>query len=150
VRIGVIALLGAGLFVPWLGGALHRIGAPAVTQAATVISADAATATPDQGSDMGDGNATPEATGTPEALATTNPSNTNGDQTVTSNDSEVQPDGSGDQGISDEGAVHDGQLGQNDESAVQLQQEETNQVDAGSNTFGNVTTPAQSTPQVDQ
>jgi hypothetical protein len=148
--IVVIALLGAGLFAPSLGGALHGIGAPVVSHAATASSADAATATPDQSTDTGDGAAIPEATGAPEPSATTSPGNTNGDQNGTSNGSDVQSIGSGDQGISDEGAVHDGQFGQNDESSVQLQQAETNQVDAGSNTFGNDTTPAQSAPQMDQ
>src|SRR5436309_15881262 len=55
---------------------------------------------------------------------------------VTGAGSHVRAGGSGDEGVSDEGAVHDGQFGQNDESDVQLQQEETNQVDAESNTFG--------------
>lgn len=155
LRIGVVALLGAGLFAPGLGGVLHGIGAAPVAQASTAINADAtpvandsaATAPQDQGNGSDDG---AETASTPEPSETANLGNTTGDQNGTREGSQDRPDGSGDEGVSDEGAVHDGQSGQNDESDVELHHEETDRVNAGSSTFGDDTTPAQSAPHVDQ
>jgi hypothetical protein len=155
LRIGVVALLGAGLFAPGLGGALHGIGAPAVAQASVAISAEAtpsaddsaATATEDRGNGSDDGAAT---TSTPEPSETADRGNGTDDQNGTREASHERAEGSGDEGVSDEGAVHDGQSGQDDEPEVELHHEETNHVNAGSNTFEDDTTPAQSAPQVDQ
>jgi hypothetical protein len=155
LRIGVVALLGVGLFAPGLDGVLHGIGAPAVAQASGTIraaaatSADdsAATATQDRGNGTDDGAAT---TSTPEPSETADRGNGTDDQAGTHEGSHDRADGSGDEGVSDEGAVHDGQSGQDDESEVELHHEETNEVNAGSNTFEDDTTPAQSAPHVDQ
>jgi hypothetical protein len=154
----VVALLGAGLFAPGLGGALHGIGAPAVAQASAAISAEpttaagdsAATVTPDRGNGTDQGTAIPEATGTPEPSESADRGHTTGDQNHTSRGSHGRDGGSGDEGVSDEGKVRDGQSGQNDESEVELHHEETNHVNAGSNTFSDDTTPAESAPEVDQ
>jgi hypothetical protein len=168
----VVALLGTGLFAPGLGGVLHGIGAPAVAHAsAATSSADdsAATATQDRGNGTDDGAVT---TSTPAPLETADRGNGTDDSAVTASTpapletadrgngsdnhngtregSHDRADGSGDEGVSDEGAVHDGQSGQDNESEVELHHEETNQVNAGSNTFEDDTTPAQSAPHVDQ
>jgi hypothetical protein len=171
LRIGVVALLGAGLFAPELGGALHAIGAPAVAQASTATSPDdsAATATQDRGNGTDDGAATtstlaPSATAergngtddgaatasTPTPSATAERGNGTDDQNGRREGSHDRAEGSGDEGVSDEGAVHDGQSGQDDESEVELHHEETNRVNAGSNTFRDETTPALNAPHVDQ
>jgi hypothetical protein len=155
----VVALLGAGLFAPALDGALHSIGAPAVAQASAVTApADrgngtddgaAAASTPEPSASADRGNGTDDGaatTSTPEPSASAHRGHTTDDQ----DGSHGRDDGSGDQGMSDEGAVHDGQSGQHNESEVELHHEETNQVNAGSNTFGDDTTPAQSAPQVDR
>jgi hypothetical protein len=155
LRIGVVALLGAGLFAPGLGGALHGIGAPAVAQASATINAtaatpaddSAATATEDRGNGSDDGAAT---TSTPAPSETADRGNGADDQNGTGEGSHDRAEGSGDEGVSDEGAFHDGQFGHDDESEVELHHEETNQVNAGSNTFEDDTMPAQSAPQVDQ
>ena len=149
LRIGVVALLGAGLFAPGLGGALHGIGAPAVAQASTAISTDdsAATATQDRGNGTDDGAMT---TSTPAPSETADRGNGTDNHNGTREGAHDRAEGSGDDGVSDEGAVHDGQSGQDDESEVELHHEETNHVNAGSNTFEDDTTPAQSAPHVDQ
>jgi hypothetical protein len=151
----VVALLGAGLFAPGLGGVLHGIGAAPVAQASTAISADApppaddsaATAPQDQGNGSDEGAAT---TSTPEPSESADLGNTTAGQNAARAGSQDRPDGSGDEGVSDEGAVHDGQSGQSDESDVELHHEETDRVNAGSNTFGDDTTPAQSAPVADR
>jgi cobalamin biosynthesis protein CobT len=163
LRIGVVALLGAGLFAPALDGALHSVWAPAVAQASAVTAlADrgnstddgaAATSTPEPSASADRGNGTDDGaatTSTPEPSASAHRGHTTDDQNGTREGSHGRDDGSGDEGVSDEGAVHDGQSGQNDESEVELHHEETNHVNAGSNTFGDDTTPAQSAPQVDR
>ena len=155
LRIGVVALLGAGLLAPGLGGALHGIGAPPVAQASAAISADqtpaaddsAATAPQDQGNGADDGAAT---TSTPEPSESADLGNSSGDQNGAREGAQDRPDGSGDEGVSDEGAVHDGQSGQSDESDGERHHEETDRVNAGSTTFGDDTTPAQSAPEVDR
>ena len=141
LRIGVVALLGAGLFAPALDGALHSIGAPAVAQASAV------TAPADRGDSTDDGAA---ATSTPEPSEHADRGHTTDDQNGTREGSHGRDGGSGDEGVSDEGVVHDGQSGQNNESEVELHHEETNHVNAGSNTFSDDTTPVQSAPEVDQ
>ena len=144
LRIGVVALLGAGLFAPGLGGALHGIGAPAVAQASTATNV---TATQDRGNGSDDGAAT---TSTPVPSEAAERGNGTDDQNGTHEGAHDRAEGSGDDGVSDEGAVHDGQSGQDDESEVELHHEETNHVNAWSNTFEDDTTPAQSAPQVDR
>jgi hypothetical protein len=154
----VVALLGAGLFAPGLDAAFHGSGAPHPAQASAAINADpttaagdsAATATPERENGTDDGTAIPEATGTPEPSESADRDHTTGDQNHASKGSHVRDGGSDDEGVSDEGAVHDGQSGQKDESDVELHHEETNQVNAGSDTFRDDTTPAQSAPEVDQ
>ena len=155
LRIGVVALLGAGLFAPGLDAAFHGSGAPQPAQASAAINADpttaagdsAATATEDRGNGSDDGAAT---TSTPEPSETADRGNGTDDQNGTREASHERAEGSGDEGVSDEGAVHDGQSGQDDEPEVELHHEETNHVNAGSNTFEDDTTPAQSAPQVDR
>jgi hypothetical protein len=150
LRIGVVALLGAGLFAPGLVGALHGIGAPAVAQASGATSSaddSAATATQDRGNGTDDGAMT---TSTPAPSETADRGNGTDNHNGTREGSHDRAEGSGDEGVSDEGAVHDGQSGQDDESEVELHHEETNHVNAGSNTFEDDTTPAQSAPHVDQ
>jgi hypothetical protein len=104
-------------------------------------------ATADRGNGSDDGAAT---SSTPVPSVTVERGNGTDDQNGTREGSHDRADGSGDEGVSDEGAVHDGQSGQDNESEVELHHEETNQVNAGSNTFEDDTTPAQSAPQVDR
>jgi hypothetical protein len=149
LRIGVAAFLGAGLFAPGLDGALQGIGAPAVGQASAAISAQpttsaddsAATATPDRGHGTDDSTAIPEATRIAEPSEHADRSPTPGEHHGTSTGSHSRDGGSDDEGISDEGVVHDGESGQEVESEVELHHEETNHVNAGSNTFSDDTTP---------
>jgi hypothetical protein len=158
LRIGVVTLLGAGLFAPGLDGALHGSGAPAGARASAAISAEPTTAagdsvdtaTPDRGNGADEGTAIPEATGSPEPSEHADRRHTSGEQNHTSKGSHSRDGGSDDEGVSDEGAVHDGQSGQKDESEVELHHEETNHVNAGSNTFSDDTTAAESAPEVDQ
>jgi hypothetical protein len=103
--------------------------------------------TADRGNGSDDGAAT---TSTPVPSVTVERGNGTDDQNGTREGAHDRADGSGDEGVSDEGAVHDGQSGQDNESEVELHHEETNQVNAGSNTFEDDTTPAQSAPQVDR
>ena len=114
---------------------------------------DGATETPDQGdvsteaTDVPEANSTPEATDVPEANSTPEATAVPG----TGDNGGDQARGSGDQGGSDEGAVHDGQFGQSHESDAQLAQEEADHVAGGADDFTNVTTATQNgQPEADR
>ena len=109
VGLLVVAALAGGLSV-----AAQGHGAAGVAHAAMLADDTSSTSTPEM-------RATPEATTTPEATDTP----------------EAQT-GSGDAGVSDDGAVHDGQFGQTDETDAQLQQEETNTVAPSANDLSTV------------